>query len=401
MTNAVANANDKPKDVALVDEDKLGLRGLLNQKTTKDRFNEVMGKNGAVFASSILSVFNGSETLQRCTPKSILNAGFQAAACHLSINPTLGHAAIVPYKNRKKDAQGNWNDAWEAQFQIMWKGIVQLALRTAQYKRINLVPVFEGQLIEHDTFKGTVKLDAKGRKSDKVIGIYFYFSLVSGLEREEYWPIIKCLRHGYRFSQAFSRYASGKWVDDENIKVITKDKKDWVDPATLPEWLHEDSGSYSMCAKTVVKMTLQKWGILSTEMQNALQVDQAVIDDKGARFVDNPEEGTRTPDEAEESRQRPQRASAKKDDKKDAAAAAKPADEVKEVVVKFESTATTELDGKAVKVAKTDDGIKFYLDPENKAAIDFINEAAKQGHKVKVSYSGTKDKQWVELVAKA
>lgn len=305
-TNAPAAPADANKAMAPINEDKLDLRKLLDQDSVKARFRDVLGKEAGVFSSSLLTVYNGNAKVQLCTPKSIMNAGFQAAACHLSINPNLGHAAIVPYKNRKK-VGAEWIDVWEAQFQIMWKGIVQLALRTAQYTAINMAPVYEGQLVSHDPFTGTVVLNAEGKTSDKVVGVYFYFALINGYKRHAYWTVLKCLEHGYRYSKAFSLYASGQWVDDANIKAIIKNDK--VDGKALPTWLNRDSGTLAMCAKTVGKMELTKWGILSTEMQKTLELDQAVIKDDGTpRYVDNPEEGDRNDGDAKPPVE-PQRAS--------------------------------------------------------------------------------------------
>lgn len=219
--------------------EKSGLRGLLDRSDVKARLNEVLGKEAAVFASSVLTVVNGNKALQDCDPKSILNAAFQAAALKLPITPGLGQAAIVPYKG-------------VAQFQVMVRGIIQLAHRTGLYERLNLAEVHEGELVEYNEFTGEVKLDAKKKKSDKVIGYFFFFKLTNGYRHEVFKTTEALLAHGKKYSQAFKN-GKGPWVD-------------------MPE---------VMCAKTIVKNTLAKWGPLSSEMRTAFKADQAAIDDKG------------------------------------------------------------------------------------------------------------------------
>ena len=244
--NAAAEPQDK--SIATQKED-MGLRGLLSKENVKARFQEVLGKEAAVFSSSILSVVNGNKALADCDPRSILNAAFQAAALKLPITPGLGQAAIVPYKG-------------VAQFQVMVRGIIQMAHRTGQYKRLNLAEVHEGELVEFNEFTGEVKLDRARRKSEKVIGYYFFFELVNGYRHEVYKSMTDLLAHGKKYSKAYQN-GKGPWVD-------------------MPE---------VMCAKTIVKNTLAKWGPLSSDMRTAFTVDQAAIKDGGEpAYIDGTKE---------------------------------------------------------------------------------------------------------------
>ena len=322
------------------DEDKLGLRELLGKEDVRARLRDVLGAEAGVFASSILSVYSGSEYLQRCTPKSILNAGFQAATVKLPVIPALGYAAIVPYCNNKKGIDGKWTKVWEAGFQVQWKGVVQLALRTGQYKRINLAPVYEGQLISYDQFKGVVKIDASKKLSDHVVGFYFYFSLATGYEREGYWSVVECVRHGYKYSKSFQA-GNGQWVEDSNIKA--PDGK--FDIAAFCGWLHEKSGTYNMAAKTVVKMDLQKWGILSADMQKAFIADQAVIDDEGRpKYIDSTATDAESLPAGEEKKpEPPKRASEAKKEAAAAAAESATGNGIKEVTGPIEKMTTREM----------------------------------------------------------
>lgn len=248
-------------------------KAMMNRPDVKERFREVLGKEAGIFASTMLALYNGNDKIRQCSPATLLNAGFQAAAVHLPINANLGYASIIPYQNNKK-VNGEWVKTFEAQFQIQWKGYVQLAHRTGQYKRLVLAPVYEGQLVRHDRFKQEVVLKPEGKTSDKVIGFYIFWRLASGLEYENYWPVSDCITHGLRYSKSF-KAGFGPWTEDPNIKF--KDGK----LVEVPTWVHDKSGTFAMCAKTVIKNDLNKWGPLSTEIIQAMTVDQAVIRENG------------------------------------------------------------------------------------------------------------------------
>src|SRR5258708_5231930 len=127
------------------------LSQLIQRTDVKRRFEDLLGKRGPAFLASLLSIHNGSNQLKLCDPKSILSAAAVAAALDLPINPNLGFAAIVPYKN-------------QAQFQMMWRGFVQLAMRTGLYLTMNATEVYEGELVEYNRITGETKIDAGKRK---------------------------------------------------------------------------------------------------------------------------------------------------------------------------------------------------------------------------------------------
>ena len=237
----------------------VGFRGLLNDAKVKARFNEVLGKEAAVFSASILTIYNGNTALQKCSHKSILNAAFQSAALKLPLTGGLGQAAIVPYGG-------------QAQFQIMTRGYIQLAHRSGQYLKLNLARVHEGELINHDEFTGEVTLDASKKTSDKIIGYFFFFLLKNGYRHEAFWSVDRCMAHGKKFSKSFGR-SSGLWQTNPDV----------------------------MCAKTIVKNELSKWGPLSSEMQTAITMDQAVIKDDGTPdYIDSTIEDATEPEEIKE-----------------------------------------------------------------------------------------------------
>lgn len=228
------------------------LKTLLGRDEVKNRFQEIMGKKAPGFISSILSLTNGNAQLQKAEPHSILNAAVVAATLDLPINPNLGFAAIVPYKNT-------------AQFQLQYKGLVQLAMRSGQYKTINVSEVYEGEIKNVNRFTGDYEFGE--RTSDMVVGYMAYFKLVNGFEKYSYMTFDEIKEHAARYSKTYQR-GDGVWKDNFD----------------------------AMAKKTVLKLLLSKFGILSIEMQRAQTFDQSSIksdltvtdvDDAEIEYVDN------------------------------------------------------------------------------------------------------------------
>lgn len=230
------------------DEAKNSLKGTLDSPAVRKRFEDVLGKKAPGFISSIISAVNANQKLREADYMSVIQAAAVAAALDLPINPSLGFAHIVPY-------------AGKAQFQIGWRGYVQLAMRTGQYKTVNVTPVCEGELISHDKFTGEMEFNSGKKISEKVVGYVAYFRLMNGFEKFLYMTAEETAAHGKRYSVTFG-YATGKWKTDFE----------------------------AMSMKTVLKMLLSKYGILSIDMQTAIQADQAVVTHAGEYvYADNPE----------------------------------------------------------------------------------------------------------------
>ena len=226
------------------------LKSMLSNESVKLRFKEILGQKAPGFISSILSVTNSNTLLQKADPQSIMNAAVIAATLDLPINGSLGFAYIVPYKD-------------QAQFQIGYKGLVQLAMRSGQYKTINVAEVYEGEIKSENRFTGEYEFGEK--TSDKVVGYMAYFRLTNGFEKYMYMTREEAERHGKKYSQTFKR-GIGLWATDFD----------------------------AMAKKTVLKMLLSKFGILSIEMQRGIQFDQSIvhgdinnIEEATAEYVDN------------------------------------------------------------------------------------------------------------------
>jgi recombination protein RecT len=217
---------------------------ILSQESIKARFAEILGKNANAFMSSIISATKANPSLADCEPESIISSAVISATLNLPIQSNLGFAYIVPYNSKDQ----NGNTFKQAQFQMGYKGFVQLALRTAQYKNINASEVYEGELVKHDRITGEVELDTTKKRSSKIIGYVAYFKLLNGFEKMLYMTKEQIENHGTKYSKSYSN-KYGRWQQDFD----------------------------SMALKTVIKLLLSKYGILSVEMQTAITVDQAII----------------------------------------------------------------------------------------------------------------------------
>jgi recombination protein RecT len=225
------------------------LEYLLGKDNVKERFDKMLGRKAPGFISSIISAVKSNKNLEQCEPMSVISAAAVAASLDLPINPSLGMAHIVPYSN-------------VAQFQMGWKGFVQLALRTGQYKTLNVSEVYEGEIFKHDVFTGEMEFK-QSEKRENIIGYVFYFKLLNGFEKYFYMTKQECEKHGKKYSQTYKK-GFGRWVEDFD----------------------------GQAKKTVIKLGLGKYGVLSIEMQNAFKTDEAVVDTTGevVEYPDNTKE---------------------------------------------------------------------------------------------------------------
>jgi len=215
------------------------LKALVNADVTKKKFQEMLGNKAAGFLTSLMNTTNGNAQLQQADPNSILKAGAIAATLDLPIDPNLGFAYIVPYNNKGKN---------EAQFQMGYKGFVQLAIRTGQYKRINVTELYEGQFESYDPITDELKYNLDNRLSDEITHYVAYFQTINGFEKYNVMSKEEIENHAKKFSKTYS-YKGSSWQTNFN----------------------------TMAKKTVLKLLLSKFGILSIEMQTAQKADQAVI----------------------------------------------------------------------------------------------------------------------------
>lgn len=235
---------------------------LFSRDDVKAKFQELLGKRAPAFITSVLQTISQNNLLAKAEPTSIYHSAAVAATLDLPINNSLGFAYIVPYNQKQPD--GSYKQV--AQFQIGYKGFIQLAQRTGQFKGIGACKVYEGQLIEDNPLTGPVFNWSK-KDSETVIGYAAYFSLVNGFSKSTYTKVDDLKKHGLKFSQSY-----------KNPK--TKSNSLW------------ETDFDSMAIKTVLKLLLARYAPLSIDMQKAVVTDQGVINDTDANdvtYVDNEE----------------------------------------------------------------------------------------------------------------
>ena len=245
MTNQVQHQQNKQPPA---------LKTFFESANVQNKIKELVGKNAATFATSVMQIANSNAMLKTADPMSIFNAACMAATLNLPLQNGLGFAYIVPFKNNKEKKT-------EAQFQLGYKGLIQLAQRSGQFKRLVAVPVYEKQLIEEDPINGYVfDWKQKPTQEEKPIGYYAYFQLVNTFTAELYMTEEEVDQHAQRYSQTYRTYldkkAKGQWATSV-----------WAD------------NFEAMALKTVMKLLLSKQAPLSVEMQQAVLADQSVVKD--------------------------------------------------------------------------------------------------------------------------
>ena len=239
---------------------------------TQSYLKNVLGEKKDSFVNNITALVANDESLQACVPTTIMFAAMKATSLSLPLDNNLGFAYVLPYKNGRSNTV-------EAQFQMGYKGIVQLAVRSGQFKRINVSDVREGEIASRDRLTGDIEFswitDEAERGKAKVIGYVGYFRLSGGYEKTAYWSVEELVEHSKKYSKAVQKGYKSPW--SENFDAMAK--------------------------KTVLKLMLNKGDApMSVEMQDAFSYDQAVIYDKeGTKaYVDATDSKPAAPAQVEE-----------------------------------------------------------------------------------------------------
>lgn len=234
----------------------------LSRNDIKNKINEVIGgKNGHRFISAIVSAVNNNTELEKCSNSSILSAALLGESLNLSPSPQLGQYYLVPFKVKGMRPV--------AQFQLGYKGYIQLAIRSGQYKKLNVVSIKEGELIKFDPLNEEIEVnlinDEEEREKAETIGYYAMFEYINGFRKAIYWSKRKMLNHALTYSQSY--------------------RKDKRDGTKYSFWSKDFDG---MAYKTMLRQLISKWGIMSIDMQQAFDNDMAVINEDGTHeYIDN------------------------------------------------------------------------------------------------------------------
>lgn len=264
-------------------EQKVNLTAYLTKDAVKDQINKVVGgKDGQRFISAIISATNTNPALKECTNQSILSGALLGESLKLSPSPQLGQYYLVPYDDK--------NEGKVAQFQLGYKGYIQLAIRSGQYKKLNVLAIKEGELVRFDPLNEEIEVklieDEEEREQAKTIGYYAMFEYVNGFRKAIYWSKNKMMAHADKFSPAFTKdggivktkYGEKTKVSFADFEAGNYDKKDaWM----YSSFWYRDFDQ--MAFKTMLRQLISKWGIMSIEMSTAMDADMAVIHEDGTK----------------------------------------------------------------------------------------------------------------------
>lgn len=228
MTNQLARRNQ------------YSVKQLLSADAVKAKFDDVLGKKAPQFTTSLINVVNSNYKLKKADANSVIASALVAASLDLPVNPSLGYMYIIPYGNT-------------AQPQIGYKGYIQLAQRSGQYKHLNAIPVYEGELKSWNPLTEEVEYEPKQDRdtNEQPIGYLGYMELLNGFSKTVYWTHKQIDDHRKEFSES-----GGK----DTPKGVWKDHYD------------------AMALKTVLRNLLTKWGPMTVDMQSADMADSGQYD---------------------------------------------------------------------------------------------------------------------------
>lgn len=250
VSNSLAKQT-KPKFTAVINSD--GYKRMINNTLGNPQ-------KAARFVTAITSAVSNNPALQDCDASTVVSAGLLGEGLNLSPSPQLGQYYLVPFKDRK-------NNRTVAQFQLGYKGYIQLAIRSGQYKKLNVLPIKQGELISFNPLEEDIEVklieNEVEREQAETIGYYAMFEYTNGFKKAMYWSRQKMESHAEKYSMGYKAH-----------KGYTFWEKDFD----------------GMACKTMLRQLISKWGIMSIEMQTAVNNDMGVINEDGTvDYVDNPE----------------------------------------------------------------------------------------------------------------
>lgn len=243
-------------------QQKLGITTYLTGDAVKNQINSVVGgKDGQRFISAIVSAVNTNPALQECTNQSILSGALLGESLKLSPSPQLGHYYLVPFNDK--------NVGKVAQFQLGYKGYIQLAIRSGQYRKLNVIAIKKGELEYFDPLNEDIRVhlmvdDWDAREEAETIGYYAFFELVNGYRKAMYWSKKQMEAHALKYSPGY-KAQKGYTFWEKNFDA--------------------------MAYKTMLRQLISKWGVMSIDLQTAIEGDMAIISEDGTpHYVENDED---------------------------------------------------------------------------------------------------------------
>ena len=271
---------------SLVKTQKQTFSAFLATDAMKKKINEMVGgKEGQQFVTAIISAVSANPQLAECDNASIVSAALVGQALRLSPSPQLGQCYMVPFNDTKRGCK-------VAQFQIGYKGYIQLAIRSGYYKKINVLAIKEGELIKYDPLSEELEVnlieDDEIRENTPTVGYYAMFEYMNGFRKTLYWSKKKMLSHADKYSQAFSLKATGGKYPKVSYEDFEAGKVSESDMWKYSSFWYKDFDG--MAYKTMLRQLISKWGIMSIDLQTAMEKDMAEIKENGDyEYIENSE----------------------------------------------------------------------------------------------------------------
>lgn len=241
----------------------------INSSYVQNQLKQVLGKNAGTFATSLVEVFTNDTQLQKCDQKKVIQEAIKAATLKLPLNKQLGYAYILVFNNWDKTSR---KSVPTPQIVLGYRGYIQLAMRTGQYKNINADVVYEGEMIGRDKLSGAIDLSGE-KVSEKVVGYFAHFETVNGFSKTLFMSLGEMAGYALKFSPSFKRNVEKNplptvdalcdMANDQAVNGPQQGKVGW------------EGDFNSMAIKTVLRRLLSKYGYLSIEMMSALAEDES------------------------------------------------------------------------------------------------------------------------------
>ena len=253
----------------------MSIQAYLTDAAVKEQINKVVGgTNGDRFISSLMSAVQANKSLMECTNASLVNAALLGFTLKLSPSPQLGQFYMVPYKHRTKtknqSGKETWNEITEAQFQLGYKGMLQLAMRSGNYRKINALPIKAGELVKYDPLFEEIEVrmieDPDAREKAETVGYFATFEYVNGFRKSIYWSREKMEQHADRYSAAF------QLAEYQKLRRGEIPEKDMWKYSSF--WYKDFDG---MAVKTMLRQLISHWGVMSIDMEKGYGADEAVV----------------------------------------------------------------------------------------------------------------------------
>lgn len=250
---------------------------IIKSNTYQNLIKQTLGnpKKAERYTAAIMSAVATNPQLQNCEAKTILSGSLLAESLNLAHSPQLGQYYLVPFKVKAKN---DIPEHYDAQFILGYKGYIQLATRSGNYKKINVMEIKDGELVSYDPFSEEIVLqpiqDVDEREQTETIGYYAMFEYINGFKKVIYWSKKQMLQHADKYSPAFSKSAYEKLRNGE----IPNDEM-WKYSSF---WYKDFDG---MAKKTLIRQLIGKWGVMSAEMTQAMELDNNSLSVEKNGFV--------------------------------------------------------------------------------------------------------------------